>query len=786
MTPNIIFVLLILVVALVLFVTEWVSMDLVALMVMSVLGVSGLISPADAVSGFSNPAVITVWAMFILSAGLTRAGIGELIGRYVMLAAGRSEARMIMIFMLVSGGLSAFMNNIGVAALMLPVAVEVAQRSGVAQSRLLMPLSYGALLGGLTTLIGTPPNLLVSMALRDAGHHGFGFFDFGWLGAPILLAGAAFVALFGRRLLPRTDTTKAPDSQHDLRAQYGLQERIVALRAPAGSLLVGKSLDETGFFASTGLMIIALIRAGKTEALPDSRTVLRAGDVLLTQGRLDRFELLRRWSTLAIEREAPTLHELLWEKAEFYELEIADGSALIGERLRHREFRERHRANVLAIRRGDAVRRTRLAETTIAPGDRLLAQCADDALNAILQSSEFAAVTRVTENDLRETYHLDERLFVLRVPQDSPLAGTTLGENRVGDAFDFRLLGVFRGGNVIHWPKSDEVVQPGDLLLIQGREEDLDVLRGLQQLERIDDVEPYLGVFEQGQLELVEAVLHPHAQIGDMKVADLKLRERYQVAVAAIWRDGRPYRSGLGAMALQRGDALLIVGPKHKLAKLNADPDLIVLNPVQADLVHTGNAPIAAGVMALTVGSVLAGWAPISIAAMAGAVLMVLTRCLTMEQAYRSIDWRSIFLIAGMLPLGTAMQQTGAAAYLAKGIVELLGPYGPWPVIAGLYAMTTVATLSMPTAGLVLLMAPVALSASAEMGVSPFAPMMAVAIAGSAAFASPVSHPANVLVMGPGGYRFVDYLKLGGALAVLVSIIVAVLLPIVWPLDRVL
>ena len=782
MIPDIALVLTILFVALVLFVTEWVRMDLVALMVLSVLAITGLVTPADAFSGFSNPAVITVWAMFILSEGLTRAGIADLIGRYVMQWAGRSEVRMIAIFMLVSGVLSAFMNNIGVAALMLPVVVEVAQRSSVAPSRLLIPLAYGTLLGGLMTLIGTPPNLLVSVALGEAGHPGFGFFDFGWIGLPILLVGTAFVALVGRHLLPHTDTTRALRGQHDLRAQYGLQERIVALRVPTGSLLVGKSLVKSALSQVTGLMIIALIRGGHTKALPGKETVLRAGDMLLAQGRLDRFDLLRRWSSLTIEREAPTLHDLMWEKAEFHELTIADGSALIGEQLRHREFRDRYAANVLAILRAGAVRRTRLAEMVIAAGDRLLVQCSDDALKTIQRSPNFAAAVEVTKDSLRETYHLNERLFVLRVPPESTLAGATLGESGLGDAFDFRLLGIFRSGEVIHSPSSDEVVRPSDLLLIQGREEDLEVLTRLQQIEQIEEIAPYLHVFEQGQLDLVEATLHPHAQISDKVVADLKLGERYQVAVAAIWRDGRPHRSGLGAMALQHGDALLIIGPKYKLAELNADPDLIVLNPVHVEPIDRRKGPIAGGLMALIVGAVLGGWLPISIAAVAGAALMVLTRCLTMEQAYRSIDWRSIFLIAGMLPLGIAMQQTGAAVYLAGGGIALLGPYGAWPVVGGLYAVTALATLIVPTTALVLLMAPIALSASTALGVAPFAPMMAVAIAASASFASPVSHPANVLVMGPGGYRFVDYLKLGVPLTIVVFIVAVVLLPIFWPL----
>ncbi len=782
MTLEIALILGILVVALTLFVTGWLRMDLVALLVLSSLALLGLVSPVEAVSGFSNPAVITVWAMFIISEGLTRAGIAEQIGRQVTRVAGRSELRMIAIFMLVAGVMSAFMNNIGVAALLLPVAMEVARRGGVAPSRILMPLAYGTLVGGMMTLIGTPPNLLVSNALREARGVGFGFFDFAWIGLPILLTVTAFMALAGRYLLPRTDTTQSSASQHELRSLYGLQERIVALRVPDDSLLAGRTLADSALASAAGLMVIALTRAGRTEALPPGKTELQGGDVLLAQGRLDRFELLRRWSSLSIEREAPMLHERLWSQAALAELVLDENSTLVGQPLRHLEFREQHAANVLALRRGGIVHRTRLAEQLLAIGDRLLVQCSDEALEALRKVPGFEIVAPVSEGERRKVWRLDERLFVLRVPQDSALAGSTFSENRIGDAFDFRLMGVFRGGALLDAAASEGMVEAGDLLLTQGREEDLDVLRGLQQLELLEDATPYLRVFDEGQLEMVEATLHPHARINGKTVANLELGERYQVAVAAVWRNGKALRSGVGALTLQRGDALLVVGPRERLAALGADEDLIVLNPIQVPPIDTSKAPLAGGLMVLTIGTVLAGWLHISIAAVAGATLMVLTRCLSMEQAYRAIDWRSIFLIAGMLPLGIAMQSSGAAEFLAGGVIAVLGPYGPWPVIAGLYACTALATLIMPNAALVLLMAPIALSAASDLGISPLAPVMAIAIAAAASFASPVAHPANVLVMGPGGYRFVDYVKLGLPLTLLVFAVAMLLLPVVWPL----
>ncbi len=591
------------------------------------------------------------------------------------------------------------------------------------------------------------------------------------------------MAIVGRHLLPRKDPLGQPKNQRELRARYGLQERIFALRVPPESILSGKTMAEAGLTSAAGLVIIALTRNGYTKALPTPETILSDGDALLAQGRLDRFNTLRLWSELSIERETPILQQYMWEKMKLYEVVVSENSHLIGQTLRHAEFRERYIANVLFIRRAAEVRRRGLGEMVIAAGDRLLVQCTEESLDGFRKSSEFGAVTPVTDTEVQELYRVEERLFVLRVPQESAIVDTTLDENRLGDAFDFRLLAIFRKGALIDLPRSDEVIKGGDLLLIQGREEDLDVLRGLQQLVILDDVGPYLGVFEHGQLEMVEATLHPHGELINKKIADIKLRRNYQVELAAIWREGRSYRSGLNAMVLQRGDALLIVGPRQKLAELNHVQGLIVLNPVSVVEIDTSKAPLAASLMLGVVAAVVFGVLPISVAAVTGATLMVVTRCLSMDQAYHAIHWKSIFLIAGMLPLATAMDTTGTARYLAWWVLEFLGPFGPWPVIAGLFWITALGALAVPTAALVLMVVPIALSASTELGIAPQAAMMAVAIAASASFLSPVSHPANVLVMGPGGYRFIDYLKLGFPLILLVFGVTVLLLPVFWPLN---
>ncbi len=786
MNIEIILVLLILAVALVLFITEWIRMDLVALLVLSALALTGLVSPSEALSGFSNAAVVTVWAMFILSEGLTRTGIANILGREVMKVAGRKEIPLIIVLTLTAGVLSAFMNNIGVAALMLPVTMEIARRTETPPSVLLMPMAFGTLLGGLTTLVGTPPNLLISGALAQAGERPFALFDYSGVGVGAFLGGVLFIAFVGRLILPRQDpASQSQRSQRNLRTQYGLQESNFVMTVPAQSVMVGKTLAESRIGSAAGLIVMALERSNRVETLPSRKTVLQANDRLLVQGRLDRFEELRHWSDLVIEREAPLMDTLVSAKIRLVEVEVAEGSNLIRELLHHSEFRRRFGANVVAIRRKDLVRRVNLALVPLRAGDRLLLQGSEEVLDDLDKTQEFSEITAVTESDLTEVYRLQERIFVVRVPRESKLGGATLAKSRLGDAFDFRLLAIFREGNLEVLPDPDQVILGGDLLLIQGRPEDLDVLRGLQELEIGGSVPRSLNVFDSDRLATLEATLAPQSPLADRLVADINFRDKYGLELSAVLRSGKSIRSDLDQLKLQFGDALLFVGPRQKLVLLSDDPGLLVLTPVSIQEDDSSRAPLAGGIMLAVVTTVLLGWLPISIAAIVGASMMVLSRCISMEQAYRAIEWRAVFLIAGMLPLGIAMEETGTAEYLASMVMASLGDLGPWPVIMGLYGVTALGTMIIPTAALVVLMSPIVLSACGEMGIMPQTAMMAVAMAASASFTSPISHPANILVMGPGGYRFSDYIKMGVPLTFVIFVLVMLLLPVFWPLTPV-
>jgi len=253
--------------------------------------------------------------------------------------------------------------------------------------------------------------------------------------------------------------------------------------------------------------------------------------------------------------------------------------------------------------------------------------------------------------------------------------------------------------------------------------------------------------------------------------------------VLAIWRNGRAYRTDLGDMPLQFGDAFLLYGPREKINMLIREPDFLILAGENEEVPRHQKAPLAVLIMAGVILTVLSGWLPISIAAVAGAVLMVLSGCLQMEEAYQQINWRAVFLIAGMLPLGIAMEQSGAAQFLAESIVAVLGNLGTWALLIGLFVITSTASQFIPSPVMTVLMAPVALNTAVDLNLSPHALMMVIAVAASTTFMSPVGHPANVLVMGPGGYRFTDYVRVGIPLTLVVLVVTLLVLPLFWPLQ---
>jgi di/tricarboxylate transporter len=372
-------------------------------------------------------------------------------------------------------------------------------------------------------------------------------------------------------------------------------------------------------------------------------------------------------------------------------------------------------------------------------------------------------------------------LLQVRVPEGSVLAGHDLIESRLGNAFGLTVAGIVRNSETIWMPAPHEMVRAGDLLLLLGSFRDLEILEGLQDLNITKQSALLTEELESQQIGVTEVLLSPRTTLAGSSLASLMFRERYGISVLAVWRKGRAFRTGLQDLPLKFGDALLVYGQRRNLEALARDPDFLVLDESAAQAPRLEKARIAVVIMLAVILSAMLGLIPIAIAALAGATCMVLAGCLSMEEAYRTIEWKVVFLIAAMLPLGAAIENTGAAQMGASALVSMVGDLGPRWVVTALFFITVLGTQIIPTAALVVLMTPVALSTSATLGISPHLLMMTVAISASSSFASPLSHPAHLLVMGPGGYQFMDYVKVGVPITLLSLAVSVALLPILWP-----
>jgi di/tricarboxylate transporter len=412
----------------------------------------------------------------------------------------------------------------------------------------------------------------------------------------------------------------------------------------------------------------------------------------------------------------------------------------------------------------------------------VLLQGTRDSLAAVSETQGFEDFDWIEKDRLIRDYHLHERLLILVIPHESPMTGKTLEESRLVESVGMRVLGIVRKDGTVQIPDPATSLQPQDRVLVEGRKSDLEILKAFQELEVDRRTQPELKKLVSEKVGLVETILSPHSTLAGKTLHDLNFREKFGLNVLAFWRKGKAYSSNLRDMALDFGDSLLLYGPREKLSVLGQEADFIVLTQAAQESPRIEKAKVASVIMIGTFVPVVLGWIPIYIATVIGGGLMVLARCLTMEEAYRYIEWKAVFLIAGMFPLGIALDQSGAAKFLAEGVVAAVGPLGPTAVLLAMVLVTFSATCFIPTAALVVLLAPIILSTSAKVGISPHALMMAMAMAASASFMTPISHPANILVMGPGGYRFKDYLKVGGLLTGVVFVLIALVLPLFWPL----
>ena len=604
MTTEIAAVLAILLIAVILFVSERLRPDLVAIMVLLAVIMSGLVSAQEAFASLGNPAVITVGAILIISAGLFRTGIAHAIGDRIAAVAGKDELRLTIIVMLTVGIMSSFMNNVGATAVMLPAVVGLCRQAKIPASKLLLPLAFGSLAGGTLTLIGTPSNLLVNAALLERGLQPLALFDFLPMGLIAMTLGIGYMATVGRRLLPTPPPSTSP-------------------------------------FVN------------------------------------------------------------------------------------------------------------------------------DQA------------------NELTDTYHLEERLFRIRVPAGSRLIGRSLAESQLRDVWNLNVLAIERDGEEELDPEPDTIVFQDDILLLEGK---------LREFRK-KDVEPYLQILppkrwsdadlESAHVGICEVVVAPRSSFAGRTLRETDFREKYGLSAVGIWRGERPLRTGLGDMPLQVGDALLLQGPREKFAILKREADLLFLDERDAvgQRLRLRKAPVALGALALMLIAVVTGWLDLPTAAVMAGTLMVLLGALTMQEAQHAVDLKVVFIIAAMLPLGLAMEKSGTAEYLANLLIRVFGQLGPTGVLAGVAIFAGLSVQIMSNSTTAVLVTPIALNAARQLGANPQTFAMAVALAASAAYLTPIAHQSNLLVMAAGGYRFTDYPRVGIGLWVIHVAAIVFFLPIVFPLG---
>jgi di/tricarboxylate transporter len=400
------------------------------------------------------------------------------------------------------------------------------------------------------------------------------------------------------------------------------------------------------------------------------------------------------------------------------------------------------------------------------------------------QAQRIAAAGAPKTADLAEVYKLSERIFRARIPRGSRLEDRTLQESGLRENYNLNVIAIESEAGTLLSPPPDTRLHSQDVLVVGGSLEEF----------RAKDVEPYLEILparafhasdlESADIVVAEIVLAPRSNLIGRTLREINLRSKYGFTVLAIWREGRPIRRGMAALQLRFGDALLIQGPRERLRVLYAERDMILLSGEQERpyVPRPRRMGIAIAIVAATVVAAAVGWLPAPEAMLGGGLLMVLTGCLSIDDAYATIEWKSVFLVAGMMAMALALVKSGVAALAADEVVRAAGSWGPMGLVAALFFLTALLVQALGGPASAAIVGPLAIQAAERFALDPRSVAMAVALASSTAFLTPLSHPVNVLVMAPGGYTFRDYVRAGLPLTLIVAAVVLALLPFAWPL----
>lgn len=606
LSPEGYFVVALLAIAAILFATEWVRPDLVALLTVVSLALSGIITTEQALAGFSSKAVIAIASLLVIGKSLVRTGVVRWIALRLKQLAGDSRRRLLLITTIAPGLLSGFINIVAAVSVFIPVVLRLARTGGLPAARLLMPMAFASLLGANLSLIGASHNLVVDTVVRETGLDGFGFFEFTPLGILLVISAVLYSLLLGGVLLPHSD---AKD-----------------------------------------------------------------------QARLDQGRPMK----------------------------------------------------------------------------------------------------------LTETYGLRDRLWQVWIKPDAPIVGNLLADLRITQEFGLTIASIMREESQHPVEHHAIRLQGDEVLLLIGRRERVEALvahhRAVELLGPPEEDQP----FPVSNADLVEVAVPARSKVIGKTLRELSLRQHTGLNAIALWRNGHPVRTDVSRYRLEAGDSLLLFGARTWVRSFQPAPDFLWLRPpaeeeAPLELRHLG-VPAALIFLAILLVSA-SGWMTIAIATLIGAAAMVSLHIMRPQQAYQAIDWRTIVLIAGMLPMGTALRETGVADLLAQGIVHISGPLGPLAVLVCVAAVTMFLTQALHNAAVAVIMTPVALTCAELVHANPRGFAITVVVGASAKFLLPVGHPATLLVKAPGRYRTVDYLRFGIGLNALTLVLVALIVPWLWPLT---
>ncbi|MFN8178744.1 MAG: SLC13 family permease [bacterium] len=757
-----------------LFLTEALPFELTAFAGLAVLVFTGWVPADRAFDGFASPAVITMLGTFFVGAALAHTGIADALALRLERAVGSREATLAFSVALAGGCFAAFMNKLAAMAMLMPATSSLARRTNVSPSKLFLPLAFGTTLGSTVTLLGTPPNMIASDMLRAHGDAPFGLFEFAPFGVPLLLLGAAVLGMLTHRVLPARVAPTPVSRRSDLLQVYQLESSLFSIRVPAGSGLEGRTLRDTRLGHTLDVQVVAILRDGRRRLAPEGETVLRAEDVLLVQGKAEDVRELLRVRGAILEEARPEELEAASRAIAGVVMQVRDASDLVGRTLRQSQFRSRFGLVVIALRRAGTLVGGDLGEIALSPSDELLAIGPRGSLDEAALHRQFV----VGAMDARVFGELQGRIYVLGVPETSGLAGQTIAESRIGELVGLTVSAIVRDGRTLLGLDPTERLRPGDRLLVTGEAERIRDLASFGGVELLQEVAA--GALESEGVGIVEAAIAPRSQVAGRTLAEIDFRERYGLSVLGVWRAGTLLHEHLAELRLAFGDALLLHGPWARIRQLARGRDVVMLSPTAPEEHRTKKAPWVLAALVLMIGLVVAGWQPPHVAAFAAGTFVVLVGAITMEEAYRAVEWRVLFLVAALLPIGMALDRTGGGALLAGAACATLGAMGPHAAVVTLAALGSALSQLLDGSPAVVMLAPIAFAVSAGLGMSARPLLMAVALGTSAAYLAPVSTKVNLLVMGAGGYRASDYFRAGLPLTILHLGLIAVLVPLMF------